>query len=101
MQGRYNVNMPIRTSSTAIVSLVFGILCWVALPFIAAIVAVVCGHVARREIRSAAPGTVEGDGLAVAGLILGDLHLFLFVFAMVLIFTGLGGMAFFSHWHWH
>ena len=95
------MSTPVRTSTTAIISLIFGILCWVALPFIAAIVAVVCGPVARGEIRRAPPGTVDGDGLAVAGRILGYLHLTLFVFAMVLIFTVLGGMAFFGHLHWN
>jgi hypothetical protein len=95
------MNAPIRTTSTtAIVSLVFGIICWVAIPFIGAIVAVICGHVARSEIRSAPPGSIEGEGMATAGLILGYAHLALFALAMMLIFTFLGGLAFFAHWHW-
>lgn len=95
------MNAPIRTTSTtAIVSLVFGIICWVAIPFIGAIVAVICGHVARNEIRSAPPGSIEGEGMATAGLILGYAHLVLFALAMMLIFTFLGGLAFFAHWHW-
>jgi hypothetical protein len=89
------------TSTTAIVSLVFGIVCWVAIPFIGALVAIVCGHVARNEIRSAPPGSIDGDGMAVAGLILGYLHLVLLAAAMTLIFTVLGGLAFFGHLHWH
>ncbi len=69
------MNQPIRTSGTAITSLVFGILTWVCLPFVGALVAVICGHVARGEIRRMPAGTVEGDGLAIAGLILGYLQL--------------------------
>ncbi|MGH8160461.1 MAG: DUF4190 domain-containing protein [Rhodanobacter sp.] len=64
------------TSTLAVVSLVFGILSWCLVPFIGAIVAVVCGHLARSEIRRAPAGTViEGDGMAVAGLVLGYIHL--------------------------
>jgi len=90
---------PRTTNTTAVVSLVFGVLCWVGIPFIGAVVAVVCGHVARREIRAAAPGSVDGDGMAVAGLILGYLQLALFFAAIMVIFTVLGGLAFFAHLH--
>jgi len=92
------VNSPARkTSTTAIVSLVFGIICWVAIPFIGAIVAIVCGHVARTEIRNAPPGSIEGDGMAIAGLILGYLHLAVIAMFLLLVFTVLGGLAFFAH----
>ncbi len=94
-----NMNVASTTSPAAIVSFIFGILSWVALPFIGAIVAIVCGHVARGEIRRA-PGAVQGDGLAVCGLVLGYLHLFLF-FALTLAFlTFFGGFAWFAaHMH--
>jgi len=78
------------TSGTAIASLIFGILSWLMLPFIGAIIAVILGHIARSEIRRAPPGTIEGDGLALAGLILGWIQLglaicvFLFVTFFVL-----------------
>ena len=92
------MSTPARTTSTtAIVSLVFGIVCWVAIPIIGAIVAIVCGHAARAEIRSAQPGSIDGDGMAVAGLILGYLHLALVVAMVTLVFTFLGGLAFFAH----
>ena len=94
------MNVPVRTTSTtAIFSLVFGIICWIAIPFIGAIVAVVCGHIARGEIRRAAPGSIDGDGMAIAGLILGYAHLALFIMAMMLIFGVLGGLAYFGHLH--
>jgi hypothetical protein len=86
-----------RTSGTAVASLVFGILSWVLLPFIGAILAVILGHSARGEIRRAPPGTIEGDGMAIAGLILGWAHLALFVLAIGFVFLFLGGLAFFAH----
>jgi uncharacterized protein DUF4190 len=94
------MNVQIQTTNTAaILSLIFGIICWFGLPFIGAIAAVVCGHIARSEIRRAPPGTVDGDGMAIAGLILGYAHLVLFVLIVALIFLFLGGLAFFGHWH--
>jgi hypothetical protein len=80
-----------RTSTPAILSLIFGILSWCMLPFLGAIIAVVCGHTARGEIRRAAPGTIEGDGLALAGLILGYLQLLLtavFAIGIILVLVG-------------
>lgn len=81
------MNQPIRTSGTAIASLIFGIVAWVGLPVIAALVAVICGHIARGEIRRMPPGTIEGDGMAIAGMILGYVQLVLCVLA-ILFFVG-------------
>ena len=86
-----------RTSTAAILSLVFGILCWFALPLVGAIVAVICGHSARSDIRRSPPGTVEGDGLAMAGLVLGWIHIALWVIGIAVVFLFLGGLAFFAH----
>ena len=77
----------VRTSGTAVASLVFGVLAWVMLPFIGAVLAVVLGHVARGEIRRAAPGSVQGDGMALAGMVLGYTHL-----ALVLLFLAMVAM---------
>lgn len=85
-----------RTSGTAVASLVLGILTWIALPFIGAILAVVLGHVARGEIRRSPPGTVDGDGMAIAGLVLGYLHLALVAMAIVLVLM-LGWAAIVAH----
>jgi hypothetical protein len=85
---------PSRTSTLAVVSLIFGILCWIGLPFIGALVAVICGHSARGEIRRAPPGAIEGDGMAIAGLILGWVHLLLFVLAAAIFLMFFGGLAF-------
>jgi hypothetical protein len=87
------MNDPIRrTSATATLSLVFGILSWVALPLVGAIVAVVTGHVARAEIRRSG-GTMDGDGMAVAGLVLGWSNLALVALGLVLFLFVFGGIA--------
>jgi hypothetical protein len=86
--------IPARTSTLAIVSLVSGILAWVCLPFVGALVAVICGHLARSEIRNTAPGAIEGGGIAVAGLVLGWLQLVLMVAGIFVVFAFLGGIAF-------
>jgi hypothetical protein len=80
------------TSTLAIVSLVVGVLSWVLLPVIGAVGAVVCGHLARREIREA-HGALGGDGLAVGGLVLGYLHLALLILGLVVVLVFFGGLA--------
>ncbi|MBS0230539.1 MAG: DUF4190 domain-containing protein [Proteobacteria bacterium] len=87
------MNTPVRqTNSLAVVSLVCGILGWTLLPFLGSIVAIVCGHMARSEIRRN-PQTQEGDGLAVAGLVLGYLVIALSVLAVVAVILFFGGLA--------
>jgi hypothetical protein len=61
-----------RTNNTAVASLVFGIVSWLVCPVIGGLLAVILGHVARGQIRRTGEG---GGGLALAGLILGYLHL--------------------------
>ncbi|HVU81097.1 MAG TPA: DUF4190 domain-containing protein [Rhodanobacteraceae bacterium] len=85
-----------RTSSLAIVSLIFGILAYVFLPFLGALIAVICGHSARSEIRRAPPGTIDGDGLALAGLILGWIQLAFTAIAVVFAILVLFGAIAFS-----
>ena len=58
------------TSNMALVSLIAGILGLSIFPLLGSIVAVITGQMARREIRESA-GTLGGDGLATAGLVLG------------------------------
>jgi hypothetical protein len=90
------MNQPYRqTSSLAVVSLVMGIVGWTVFPFLGSLVAIVTGHMARAEIRRQ-PQALEGDGLAVAGLVLGWLAVIgsiLVVVAFVLFF---GGLALFA-----
>jgi hypothetical protein len=88
------------TSSLAVVSLVFGVLGWCVLPFIGPIVAIVCGHLARAEIRRAgADRPLEGDGMAVAGLVLGYLQLAVWLLLLMAFVVAL--VLGVTLWHWH
>ena len=58
------------TSTTAIISLIAGILGLSLFPIIASILAVITGHVAKNEIARSG-GAIGGGGLATAGLVLG------------------------------
>lgn len=84
---------PATTNTLAIVSLVLGIaafLVGIFLPFLMQIGAVVCGHLARRQI-AASRGAQRGEGMALAGLILGYIGLVLW--AVVGLFIGGSVMA--------
>ena len=63
-----------HNSTMAIVSLISGIVSWFLLPFIAAIVAVITGHMAKNEIKKSG-GMITGNGMATAGLVLGYIQL--------------------------
>jgi len=80
-----------RTSSLAVVSLIFGILAYVFLPGIGALVAVICGHSARSEIRRAPPGSINGDGIALSGLILGWIQIGLALIALAIVVLIIAG----------
>ena len=69
-----NTNIVTKTSAMAIVSLITGLLC---IP----IVPIVFGHLARGEIRKS-NGSLQGAGIALAGLILGYLLVGLFVMGL-------------------
>lgn len=79
---RTNTEVPPKTSGLAIASLVCGITAWTILPIVlTAIAAVILGHLAKKEIRGAG-GTMTGNGMATAGLILGYVNMALFVVAV-------------------
>ena len=80
------------TSSLAIASLVSGILGWTLLPVLGTLVAIVTGHMARAEIRRSG-GALEGDGLAIGGLILGYAQLAMIVLGVLVLFLFFGGLA--------
>lgn len=81
-------NTPSKTSTLAILSLIFGIL---GVFMFGSLVAVVLGHLARSEIKKSG-NALEGDGMAVAGLVLGYVML-LATFAFVAFFGGLATLA--------
>jgi hypothetical protein len=84
-----SVETPTETNALAIVSLVFGIIGWTLMPLIGNLVAIICGHIARSQIRQS-HGAQQGDGLALAGLILGYLGLLLGVLVVMLVIFGVG-----------
>ena len=81
-----------QTSTLAIVSLIAGILGWTLVPFFGSIAAVVCGHMARKEIRLA-PDRLEGDGLAITGLVLGYANIAIAILTVIAIFLLFGWIA--------
>jgi hypothetical protein len=61
-----------KTNGMALASLISGVVAWVALPLVGGVAAIVCGHIAQKQVRETGE---EGAGLAVAGLVLGYLNL--------------------------
>lgn len=86
------MNAPTRQTSTlAIISLIAGILGWTLLPFLGSIGAIITGHMARAEIRRE-PQRLDGDGFAVAGLILGWLSVVLWIIGILVFVLFFGGL---------
>jgi hypothetical protein len=86
------MNVPVRQSSTlALVSLIAGILGWTLAPFIGNLVAVITGHMARKEIRL--NPAMEGSGFATAGLVLGWVGLVFWTLGILLFVLLFGGLA--------
>ena len=79
------------TNQMAIVSLVAAIASFAILPFIGAVVAVITGPLARTRIRQTGE---EGDGLALAGLVIGYVHLGLFALLIVVLLVVFGAIGF-------
>lgn len=59
-----------KDSTLAILSLVFGIASYLVVPVIGSLAAIILGHIAKSEIKKS-NGTLSGNGLATAGLVLG------------------------------
>lgn len=76
----YPIGQP-QTSGKAVASLVCGIVGWI-IPFIGPVVAIVLGHLSLSEIKRSA-GRLKGDGMAIAGLVLGYLGATFFVFLII------------------
>lgn len=73
-----------KDSALAIVSLVSGLVAWTFIPIIGAIAAIITGHLAKKEIRDSG-GMFSGDGMALAGLILGYVQLGLILLSIIAI----------------
>lgn len=72
-----------KTVGQAIASLVLGILSFIALGILTAIPAVICGHIAKSKIRRD-PENLQGEGQALAGLIMGYIVIGLSIFMIPL-----------------
>ena len=59
-----------KTNTMALVSLIAGILGLTLFPFLGSIAAVITGNIGRKEI-AASSGAETGDGLAMAGVVMG------------------------------
>lgn len=80
--GRQIAGQLQRTSSSAIFCMAAGVLGWTLLPIVGAVVAVVFGRRARREIRES-NGTLGGQAFVTIGRSLGMIELGLFVLGLV------------------
>ena len=67
---------PTQNSTLAIISLISGILSFFLVPLLGAIVAIITGHLAKKEIRESA-GRLTGSEMATIGLVLGYINLVL------------------------
>ena len=83
---------PRQTSALAILALVAGIHGWTLLPVLVSLGGFIFGHMARGEIRRS-NGQLDGDGLAVTGLVLGWINVMLAVLLVLVIFMFFGGLA--------
>lgn len=84
--------VPRQTSALAITSLVSGLLGWTFLPLVGSLVAIITGHMARAEIQRS-NGQLDGDGLAIAGLVLGWLVIAISVLTVLAFVFFFGGLA--------
>ena len=92
------MSIPAKTTSTlAVVSLVAGILGWTLLPLIGSLGAIITGHMARGEIRRSA-GAINGDGYAIAGLVLGWGSVIVSIVGILLVVMFFGGIAALLGW---
>lgn len=77
------VYQPVETNIWSIISVIAGVLGWLGVIGVGGIAAVICGHVAKSQIRDSA-GRQGGDGLATIGLVLGYLNIALTLFGICL-----------------
>ncbi|MGV8959080.1 MAG: DUF4190 domain-containing protein [Stenotrophomonas sp.] len=84
--------LPRQTSSYAVISLVAGILGWTLLPFLGSLGAIIFGHMARAEI-ARSNGQMDGDGLAITGLVLGWLAVAAWVLGILAVIMFFGGLT--------
>jgi uncharacterized Zn finger protein (UPF0148 family) len=91
----------VSTSGMAIASLILGISGLTIVPFFASIAAIIIGYMARNEIRQR-PDELGGDGLALAGIIMGWIAVGVTVLGLLLgggvMLCGICGMGASGFW---
>ena len=96
-QQPYNPYNQPQDCGTAVVSMIFGIASYLILPGVGALVAIICGHIAKSQIR-ASQGHLKGDGMATAGLVLGYIQIGLGVLALaIILIVGLAASSSYSY----
>lgn len=78
-----------KDSTLAILSLVLGIASYVVIPVVGSLAAIILGHVAKSEIRNS-NGTLSGNGMATAGLVLGYVQWALLILGIVVLILVFG-----------
>jgi len=73
-----------RTDNLAIASLACALASYALVPILAAVAAIVMGYMSRERIRKAG-GELEGDGIALAGIIVGVSNIILYGAVLLLI----------------
>jgi hypothetical protein len=79
----------VRSSGLALLSLLLGIAGLTVLPLLASILAIIFGYMARNDIRRR-PDELSGDGLAVAGIVMGWIAVGVTALIAILVLLGLG-----------
>ncbi len=80
-----------QTNPLAVVSLVAGVLGWSILPIVGSLIAIVTGHIARKEIRQNL--AFDGDVMAMIGLVLGWSVVAMTIMGIMVFLLLFGGMA--------
>jgi hypothetical protein len=88
--GQQQYGMAPPNNTMALVSLIAGIAGLTVVPFIGSVVAVITGHIARRQIAERGEG---GSGMATAGLITGWVGVVLGILAIVALVLFFGAIA--------
>jgi len=75
-----------KTAGVAVASMILGILGLMCLGPLGSIPAIICGHIGMAAVKKN-PDTLQGDGMALAGLIMGYIQIVLMIlfFAIILI----------------
>ena len=73
-----------KTDDMAVISLICALASFLVFPFIPAIAATILGFKSRDRIRKD-PSGLEGEGLALAGIIIGSINIFLAVLVFILV----------------